>query len=152
MPRVTAASGDVPQKMNAFYEVLKRKGLSITSPRLLIAKEVFSTNQHCTAEELYERLKEKQSGVGRVTVYRTLKVMVEAGLVETRDFGGQGRYEPVLGRKHHDHLVCVDCRAIVEFSSNIVEREQDRIARQHGFELVHHVHTLFGRCRQCRKK
>lgn len=152
MPRVREAPEDVPRKMNAFREVLKRKGLSITAPRLLIAEEVFSANQHRTAEELYERLKEKQSGVGRVTVYRTLKVMVEAGLVETRDFGGQGRYEPVIGRKHHDHLVCIDCRTVVEFSSNAIEREQDRITRHHGFEIVHHVHTLFGRCPRCRKK
>lgn len=152
MPRVPTAPVDVPQKMNAFREVLKRKGLSITAPRLLIAEEVFSTNQHCTAEELYERLKKRQSGVGRVTVYRTLKVMVEAGLVETRDFGGQGRYEPVIGRKHHDHLVCVDCRSVVEFSSDTIEREQNRITRQHDYELVHHVHTLFGRCPKCRKK
>jgi Fur family transcriptional regulator, ferric uptake regulator len=130
--------------------VLKQRRLSVTAPRLRIAEEVFGTDQHYTAEDLYDRLKRKNVGVGRVTVYRTLKLMVESGLVEMRDFGGQGRYEPVIGRKHHDHLVCIGCKRVVEFENESVEREQERIARQQGFELLHHVHTLFGRCPECR--
>lgn len=137
--------------MNAFREVLKERRLSVTAPRLRIAEEVFGADQHYTAEDLYDRLKKRNSGVGRVTVYRTLKLMVEAGLVEMRDFGGQGRFEPVVGRKHHDHLVCIDCKRVVEFENDEVEREQERIARREGFELLHHVHTLFGRCSDCRK-
>ncbi len=136
--------------MDAFREVLRQRNLSVTAPRLRIAEEVFSSDQHQTAEDLYERLKRHTPGVGRVTVYRTLKLMVDSGLVEQRNFGGQGRFEPVIGRKHHDHLVCVRCKSVVEFESEAVEREQVRIAKREGFELVHHVHTLFGRCPSCR--
>ncbi len=141
----------IGRKMNAFRNVLQERRLSVTAPRLRIAQEVFSTPPHYTAEDIYERLRRSEGGVGRVTVYRTLKLMVDARLVEMRDFGGQGRYEPVIGRKHHDHLVCVECRSVVEFASDAIEREQERIGRHHGFELVHHVHTLFGRCSKCRK-
>lgn len=143
---------DVPRRMEAFRKALRDRNLSVTAPRLRIAEEVFSSDQHQTAEDVYEHLKKKSAGVGRVTVYRTLKLMVDAGLVEMRDFGGQGRFESVIGRPHHDHLVCVGCKKVVEFENEVVEREQDRIARREGFELVHHVHTLFGRCERCRAR
>lgn len=152
MPSVTKTLQDAGRRMEAFREVLRTRGLSVTAPRLRIAEEVFSSDQHLTAEDLYERLKKKNSGVGRVTVYRTLKLMVEAGLVEMQDFGDQGRFEPIVGRRHHDHLVCVQCKRVIEFESEAVEREQARIARKEGFEVLHHVHTLFGRCAACRRK
>lgn len=145
-----ALESDVQKRMVAFHEILKKKALSVTGPRLKIAEEVFTGNQHYTAEDLYDQLKKKGVRVGRVTVYRTLKLMVEAGLVEMRDFGGEGRFEPVLGRKHHDHLICIRCKKVVEFENDIVEREQERTAKREGFELVHHVHTLFGHCAACR--
>ena len=90
--------------------------------------------------------------MGRVTVYRTLRTMVEAGMVEERTFDRTRLlYEHTIGHRHHDHMLCVECRRIVEFVNPTIEAEQEKVARGHGFELVHHSHVLFGICAACRR-
>ena len=88
--------------------------------------------------------------IGRVTVYRTLKVMVDAGLVEERPFRRDRTvYEHVIGHRHHDHMVCLGCQEIIEFANPRIEAEQERSAEAHQFRIVNHHHTLFGYCLKC---
>ncbi|MBI2933542.1 MAG: transcriptional repressor [Planctomycetes bacterium] len=139
--------------LETFRAALCRRHLAVTSQRMKIARAVLEAQDHFTADALLARLKADGARVGRVTVYRTLKVLLEAGLVEERAFDkGRVAYERALGRSHHDHMICVTCRRVIEFESARIEREQRRQAQACGFEVLTHQHTLFGHCRGCRAK
>ncbi len=140
----------ITKEMNAYREALAAKGLSVTRQRLKLGELVFSTHGHFTADELVEMARKAGVRVGRVTVYRTLNLMVDAWLVEERSFErGRMRYEHTVGHGHHDHMVCVSCRRVIEFESEAIEREQQVAAARHGFAVLHHSHTLFGYCKSC---
>lgn len=129
---------------------LRDKGLRSTDARRKILDAVFGGSGHFTAEELLDALRGRGERVSRASVYRTLSLLVEGGFVETREFQrGQTMYEAVLGRHHHDHLICTGCGKIVEFENEAIEDLQDRVAAEHGFRLEHHSLRLFGRCTAC---
>lgn len=132
---------------------LKNHGLRSTEARRRILDAVFDDGGHFTAEDLLDRLRARGDRVSRASVYRTLGLLVEGGFVETREFHrGQMMYEAVLGRHHHDHLICTGCGAIVEFENDEIEALQEKVARSHGFRLDSHSLRLFGRCRTCAAK
>jgi Fur family ferric uptake transcriptional regulator len=136
--------------MEAYRRALAAGGLSTTRQRIQLGELVLSTHGHFTVDDLADLARKKGIRVGRVTVYRTLALMVEAGLVEERPFErDRMRYEHVVGHGHHDHMVCVNCGQVAEWESPAIEREQRRAADREGFEILHHTHTLFGRCRAC---
>lgn len=148
-----AMTSAIDREMDALRVALVQRGLSVTQQRCRIAETVFSTHKHFSVDDLIKWVKKKDSRVGRVTVYRMLKVLVDAGLVEERPFRKDRMlYEHVIGHHHHDHMVCVRCGKIVEFESPRIEEEQARAAREHGFEIFHHSHTLFGHCRTCARR
>ena len=90
-------------------------------------------------------MRDSHPDVGAATVYRTLRLLCEAGLANSHQFGDGVTLYEVEGR-HHDHLICSDCGEIIEFQSAVVEAEQDKIAEQRGFRLTKHQHILFGTC------
>ena len=140
----------IQREMEAYRAALAERGLSVTQPRLRLGEIVFGTHGHFTADDLVAMARDAGVRIGRVTVYRTLNLMVEAGLVEERPFQrGRMHYEHTIGHAHHDHMVCVGCGTIIEFESGAIEREQQKAAAKHGFDILHHSHTLFGRCRNC---
>ena len=142
----------VGKEIEVFVAALKARGIAATAQRLALAETVFSTHKHLSADELLALAKARGVRVGRVTVYRTLRTMVEAGLVEERTFDRTRLlYEHTVGHRHHDHMVCVECRRIVEFANPKIESEQEKVAQSHGFELLHHSHVLFGVCGRCRR-
>lgn len=144
---------DAADGLERFRQALRTAGLAATRQRLELARTVFATNQHFSVEDLRALVGRRGVRVGRVTVYRTLKTLLDAGLVEERGFyRDRMLYEHTVGAVHHDHMVCVACGRILEFRSPVIEREQDRVARRHGFQVVSHSHTLFGRCRACRER
>jgi Fur family ferric uptake transcriptional regulator len=86
------------------------------------------------------------------TVYRTMKLLAEAGLAHARNFGdGQTRYEAAVGKHHHDHLICTQCGTIVEFEDDRIESLQDAVARKHGFKVTSHKMELYGICKSCQR-
>ena len=108
---------------------------------------------HLTLEEIYEGLRPVQPGIGRATVFRTVKLLEEIGLAARVTFAdGQPRFEYAHERRHHDHMICVECGETLEFSSPAIERLQDRAARARGFEMLWHRHEMFGRCARCAGK
>ena len=140
----------IAKEMGAYKEALASRGLSVTQQRLRLGELIFSTHGHFTPDELDAKAKKAGIKVGRVTVYRTLNLMVDAGLVEERVFErGRVHYEHTVGHAHHDHMVCVSCGKVIEFESEAIEREQQLAAARHGFAVLHHSHTLFGYCRGC---
>jgi len=143
---------DARLAMDRFRQYLEREGLSWTGPRRTIALLALSARDHFTAQELYEWSRRRDASIGRVTVYRTLALLVSSGLVAERDFvRDRKHYEPISGRPHHEHMICVSCKRIIEFINDEIERLQEIVAKEHGFEIVHHIHKLFGYCSRCRK-
>src|SRR5436190_11496485 len=117
----------VPQKSEAkqkFMEFLGGKNLRITSQRQAIIETVFNTEEHFTAEQLLKWSRKRDKTVSRATVYRTLPLLTESGLVHEMDFGGDHKfYDPNYAEHpHHNHIVCEDCRKIVEFDSDQIEK------------------------------
>jgi Fur family ferric uptake transcriptional regulator len=129
-----------------FDNILRKSGLRYTPQRQAVLDELNRTDDHRDVEEIYFSLKERDLNVSRATVYRTLEILVNHQLVRRLDLGeGKYRFES-RKRKHHDHIICLDCNKIMEFVNERIEELQDEIAKEYGFSLTKHVHQLFGRC------
>jgi Fur family ferric uptake transcriptional regulator len=137
-----------------FREFLQRKGLSLTGVRDLILKEVLRQKKHFQAQDLYAALSKNQQRVSRDAVFRTLPLLLEAGVIQKSVGSGKGDFFEVLhgAASHHDHMVCLRCQRVVEFYSEDLEAIQERVCESYGFQLVFHDHRLFGWCRTCKQK
>ncbi|HJD97578.1 Fur family transcriptional regulator [Mailhella massiliensis] len=143
---------NIAEVEHKFSEYLKQKGLRVTPQRLKILDAFMSTDEHVSMEELFLLVRSKDSTVGQVTVYRTLKLLCEAGIASAVNFEeGMVRYEPV-GMHHHDHLVCEKCGRKIEFVNNAIESLQEKVCRVHDFIPTSHHMVLYGICAECRKK
>ncbi len=141
--------GDSPKDLKARWRAfLEEHGLNTTQQRELIVDLFLRSRDHISIDELLNRVRKRNKKVGYATVYRTLRLLVESGLANQRQFGdGQARFE-VTG-EHHDHLICTQCGLILEFEDDEIERLQDRIAdRLGGFKVVRHRHELYGLCQK----
>lgn len=131
----------------------KRRGVRWTSQRQVIVEQFLLAGEHLTADALLARSREVDPAIGAATVYRTLNLLVEIGIAQrVRLGGGSASFEPVLGREHHDHLICLACGTVVEFSDPGIERRQNAIAKEHGYVLRHHRLEMFGLCRTCQER
>lgn len=144
------SQSSVDAKIEQLLTYMRSAGLKRTRQRELVARVVLGDNQHAKVEEIYAAARRIDPRVGYSTVYRTLRILKDAGLVVELQFGdGLTRYEPELGEHHHDHLICTSCRKIVEFESEEIEARQAEIAREHGFRVDSHKHELYGLCPDC---
>ena len=136
-----------------WHDFVVAKGLHGSKTRDAVVEIFLATTEHVDLQTLHARARKKHAGVGFATVYRTMKLLEEAGLAHARRFGDAKTtvYEVAVGRAHHDHLICEGCGRIVEFVDAEVEALQDRIARRHGFSLARHRHELYGLCADCRR-
>ena len=135
-----------------FSNYLREKDLKLTAQRELILGTFLAHRGHISAEELYQKAKEKQSHVGFATVYRTLKHLTQCGLARELDFGdGRIQYEPEFNRQHHDHMICTRCGIYVEFLNPRIEELQEMVSRKHGFKITSHRMQLYGLCPKCQK-
>ncbi len=141
----------IREKKRIFSAFADMKGLRATRQRDLILDVFLSTHQHISVEELYLKVKAANRGIGQATVYRTLKLFVEAGLArEIVLHDGQTRYEHLVAGEHHDHLICTGCNSIIEFENEAIEELQREIAARHGFVIKSHKLELYGLCPSCR--
>ncbi|WP_338670155.1 Fur family transcriptional regulator [Pseudodesulfovibrio methanolicus] len=140
-----------PQEV--FAEYLANENLKMTPQRRIILDTLLKKNDHLSSEELYALVKKRDASIGQATVYRTLKLLSDSGLIEPLDFAdGVTRYEPCYGKDHHDHLICEKCGKNIEIVDEVIERRQEQLAREHGFTLIRHKMYLYGLCPECRKK
>jgi Fur family ferric uptake transcriptional regulator len=140
-------SHDLEKKALASY--LEDHNLKHTKQREAILEVFLEVEGHITGEDLHRRVRRKFPQIGYTTVYRTMKLLCEAGLASERHFDdGVTRFE--IQHEHHDHLVCVRCGKIVEFECSMIESAQERIVKAHGFRLLRHRHELYGHCPNCR--
>lgn len=131
---------------------LKKVGLKVTLPRVKILNILEnSIDRHMSAEDVFKALLEAGDEVGLATVYRVLTQFEQAGIVERHHFeGGHSVFELDEG-EHHDHLVCLKCGKVEEFTDEIIEERQHKIARKANFELKDHSLYLYGICGDCQQ-
>jgi Fur family ferric uptake transcriptional regulator len=131
-------------------EYLSGQGLRSTTQRDQILQLFVDAGRHLSAEELYLLVKKNHPGIGYATVYRTLKLLAEAGLAEERRFeDGFTRYEYRSTDGHHDHLICTKCGAILEFENEQIEQLQHHVAKKNRFLVQSHRLELYGLCSEC---
>ena len=120
------------------------KGVKLTDQRKIIAKVMSDSNDHPDVDELYNRVSMLDSKISIATVYRTVKLFEEAGILAKHDFkGGKARYEE-MSESHHDHLIDIKTGEIIEFVNDEIEMLQKKVAEKYGYELVDHKLELYG--------
>jgi Fur family ferric uptake transcriptional regulator len=136
-----------------FREFLAHNNLRITSQREAIIETVFNTDQHFTAEQLLQWSREKDASVSRATVYRTLPLLTESGLVREMDFGKDYKfYDPnYADHPNHNHIICQDCDRIVEFESEKISKLEDEITNRLGFSIKTQRLQITGNCQELKK-
>jgi len=135
------------QKEKAFADFIAAKGLKTTRQRNTIVSVFFRLRGHVSVEELLREVKKVNPKIGYATVYRTLHLLTESGLVEERRFGdGLARYEGRSEVEHHDHMICLECGQIFEFFNQHLEALQEKLASEHQFKIYRHRLELYGAC------
>ena len=120
------------------------KGVKLTEQRKIIAKVMSESSDHPDVDELYKRVSKIDSKISIATVYRTVKLFEEFGILAKHEFkGGKARYEE-LNESHHDHLIDVKTGEIIEFVDDEIEKLQKKVAKKYGYELVDHKLELYG--------
>jgi len=120
------------------------KGVKLTDQRKIIAKVMSESEDHPDVDELYRRVSKIDSKISIATVYRTVKLFEESGILTKHEFkGGKARYEE-LNESHHDHLIDIKTGEIIEFVDNEIEKLQEKVAEKYGYELVDHKLELYG--------
>jgi Fur family ferric uptake transcriptional regulator len=136
-----------------FREFLKERGLRFTGERAAVFRAVLRSRGHFDPDGLYLLMRKRGEKVSRSSVYRTLPLLVEAGVLdEAVRAGRQTRYERTLGREHHDHMTCLGCGRVIEFYSEAMEDLQEKICRRERFKGVSHTMEIRGYCMKCGKK
>ncbi len=148
-----AADGRTLEALDRFEQFLERKALRLTEARAAIVEAALARTGHYPIEELIADLKRLGIRGSKATVYRTLPLLAEAGIVKPAIVAGDAKsYETTFGADHHDHLVCGACGKVVEFGFEAFEILQREVAGRYGFRLDSHHHELVGTCPECLAK
>ena len=123
---------------------LRKAGLKVTLPRVRIL-EIFesSSERHLSAEDIYNKIREGGDEVGLATVYRVLTQFESAGILMKQNFEDNFSVYELVSDDHHDHMVCIDSGEVIEFKNDVIENEQDKIAKEHGYKIVDHKLVLY---------
>lgn len=137
-------------------------GVRVTEPREVVMEVLLGTEEHLTAADIYVRAHELNPAIGLTTVYRTLDILLQMGIVQKFDFGeGKARYELInnsQSKEHHHHLVCVRCKTIVDYYDFVdeelefIKKTQDKLSDKYRFHIMDHVISFYGICEKCRMK
>ncbi len=132
-----------------FREFLEIRGEKLTEPRRVLIGHIFSSHKHFDADELVADLHNAGRKVSRATVYRTLRLLVEAGLLRELRLTNRTAFEHDYGYPSHDHLHCTVCNAVVEFNNDEIRRVREAVSRELGFRAEGHRFMITGVCQEC---
>ena len=133
-----------------FRNYIREKGLRNTPEREMIIEEIFSIHDHFDVDELFLRMRNKKKIVSRASIYRTIPLLVESGLIKEVFFeDGHLHYEHIYGHKHHCHIRCICCGRNLEFADDEIVRIQNQIGKKYGFAITSYRFELLGYCPQC---
>jgi len=140
------------QLLQQFRRYLREHSLPVTSQREQVAEVVLEAGGHLSVEDIEQQLRQRGLRIGKATVYRTLDILARSGMISERDFGeGFRRYERIPGHPHHEHLICMRCGKVVEFTNDRLEKMKSVIAEEYGFTHHHHRLDIYGLCRECQE-
>jgi len=140
-------------KKKFFSKFLKERGQRFTKERAVILQEALSFNSHFDPENLYLQIKETGMKASRASVYRTLNLLCDCGLIGRVRKSEHGTiYEQTFGHEHHDHMLCIQCGKVIEFYSEELERLQEHLCKKRDFKGASHTLEIRGYCKRCRKK
>jgi Fur family transcriptional regulator, ferric uptake regulator len=147
------APAETKRPKERFLEFLARHRLRLTAQRQAIIDTAFATEEHFTAEQLLDWSRRRDKSVSRATVYRTLPLLIESGLVGEMDFGKARKfYDPNFAEHpHHNHIICLDCEKIVEFDSEKLALLESEISQRLGFSVQGHRLQITACCEEFRK-
>lgn len=135
------------QEFDAF---ISKKGLKLTRERDEIVSEVLCSQGHFAPDELFVKLRARGSKISRASIYRTIPLLVEGGLIaQVEKTDKHAHYEKVSKNAHHDHMICTVCGRVIEFYSKPLERLQERLCKQENFRGVRHCLEIMGVCEHC---
>ncbi|MCF6243415.1 MAG: transcriptional repressor [Sulfurovum sp.] len=139
--------------LEKFKKILKQNTLKFTKQRELILKFLYENDDHFTPEDIYMLLKKEypDTNMGIATVYRTLTLLEDEGMASSISFGTQGKKYELGLKKHHDHLICTSCGDITEFLDEIIEEQQEKIAKKFSFQMTDHTMKIVGLCKNCQE-
>ena len=138
-------------EFDIFIDFLKEHNLRWTPQRKSILKVFLQLEGHVPIDDLHKKIRSEAATIGIATLYRTMKLLVDASLAETHTFNDKTTYERLYQVKHHDHLICQICGKTVEFEHALIEKYQIEVCERHGFALKSHKMELFGFCNECQK-
>jgi Fur family ferric uptake transcriptional regulator len=136
----------IKQQLSKIEALCAERGMRMTAQRTIIARVLSAASDHPDVEEVHRRAHKVDDRISLSTVYRTVRLFESQGIIDRHDFGdsGRARYERVKS-EHHDHLIDTDTGQVIEFKNEEIERLQERVARELGYELTGHRLELYGR-------
>ena len=140
--------------LDRFKELLRDNSLKFTQQRELLFKTLYENEGHYTPEDLYTLIKKQNPklAISIPTIYRTLALLEESGIVNSLSFGAKGKKYEFGLKEHHDHLICTECGKLIEFHDAMIEKRQEEIARKFNFKMTDHTMNITGICESCQKK
>ncbi|MDO9465274.1 MAG: Fur family transcriptional regulator [bacterium] len=137
-------------------------GYRVTVPREAILDMLSKSDKHLSAEDIYMKVHTRYPAIGLTTIYRTLELLINMGLIFKFDFGdGRARYELAegpRGRKHHHHLICTNCNRVIDYTDfiddeiELLERTEKELSKKYNFKITNHLIQFYGLCEKCQKK
>jgi Fur family ferric uptake transcriptional regulator len=138
-------------EIDVFREFIRNKGLRNTVEREQVVKAVFSIHHHFDVEELYLLVRNQNEKISKATVYRTIPLLLQSGLIQEAYFeDGHLHYEHIYGHEHHCHLRCVDCGKVVEFTEEAVREVEQKVGEHYEFIVTGHKMEVYGYCAKCK--
>ncbi|RLA82278.1 MAG: transcriptional repressor [Epsilonproteobacteria bacterium] len=144
---------DNSEIIDKLKQIIKEKGLKYTKQREVIFETILNCKKHLGAEELYSIILNKYplEKIGIATIYRALAFLEDENLISSISVGKDAKKFETSFKKHHDHLICVNCNKIIEFVNERIEIEQEKTAQENGFKLLNHTMYLYGICKDCQE-
>jgi len=143
-----------------WQSVFHRYGARVTVPREIVIDILQNTDEHPSATDIYIQANKINPSIGLTTVYRTLDILVQMGIVRKFEFGdGKARYELINnpnGKKHHHHLICLQCREIIDYSEftdeeiQFITKAQNKLSKKYNFKITDHEINFYGFCGKCK--
>lgn len=135
-----------------FKHYLKAKGHRVTPERFMVLEQIYRSDGHLDADDMYLSMKNTGTRVSRATVYNTLEVLVDSGLVQKQQFGNnQSYYERAYSYQQHDHLICQECGKVLEFCDPRIFEIQKMVGEHFSFKINSHSLHFYGICESCHK-